>query len=125
MGLVLGYSDPEIARGLGVSVPTLKKYYFSELKRREMQRSRFELWRAEVLAKEAAGGNVGAIKELGKIVEKRDRHIADERLRAAGTDDHSPEKVGKKEAARRAAEQVAESSEGGWGNLLDPSAGVH
>lgn len=125
LGLALGYSDEQIASGLGVSVPTLRKYYFSDLKRREMQRTRFELWRAEVLAKEAGEGNVGAMRELGKIVEKRDRRLAEERMKGAGDGQASTAPVGKKEAARRRAEKLEKPGGSGWGDLLRPGGEVH
>lgn len=124
LALAMGYSDAEIARGLGISAPTLRKHYFSTLKRRDMQRCRFELWRAETLAQQAKSGNVGAMKELGKIFETRDRRIAEERLRAAG-DGAKPLEIGKKEAERRAAEKVVKDGSDGWGDLLDPTAGLH
>lgn len=118
LGLAMGYSDDEIAAGLGVSKPTLRKYYFSELKRRDMQRTRFELWRAETLALLAGDGNVGAMKELGKLLEKRDLHLAEKRVRERAGDEDQGEKLGKKEAARRAARQTAEGN--GWDGLLNP-----
>jgi hypothetical protein len=118
LGLAMGYSDAEIALGLEISVPTLRKHYFSALKRREMQRTRFELWRADVLARQANLGNVGAVKELGKIMERRDRYLADLRLQGRG----EPEpKKGKKELRREAAERAAEGAADGWGDLLNPS----
>jgi hypothetical protein len=119
LGLAMGYSDREIAFALGVSAPTLRKHYFSVLKRREMQRARFELWRVQVLADEANKGNVGAVKELGKIVERRDRYLAEERLR--GTSDDPP--IGKKEARRVAAQAVANGDGDDWGDLVKP--GLH
>lgn len=120
LGLAMGYSDKEIAFGLGISTPTLRKHYFSVLKRRDMQRTRFELWRAEVLANEAAAGNVGAMKELTKIVEKRDRHLAEERLRNARPDE---EPKGKKEQRREAAGKIAGGEADLWGDDLKP--GLH
>lgn len=117
MGLAMGYSDQEIAEGLGVSLPTLRKYYFSELKRRDMQRSRFELWRAETLAKKARDGDVGAMKELTRIVDRRDRQLLHEKMQAAG-DDSPPE--GKKEARRRAAAETIDEND-----LLKPGFGPH
>lgn len=124
LGLAMGYSDSEIASGIGVSAPTLRKYYFSALKRRDMQRCRYELWRAETLATLAGEGNIGAMKELGRIFESRDRRIAEERVRASS--DNAPvEMIGKKEADRLAAERLVEGRGGKWGNLLDPSAGLH
>lgn len=103
LGLAMGYSDAEIAKGLGISPPTLRKYYFSALQRRDMQRLRFEMWRAEVLAEQANAGNTGALKELGKILEKRDRHIASEKLKAG---DEAAAPIGKKQQ-RQADAQAA------------------
>lgn len=59
LGLAMSYSDAEIAKGLGISLPTLRKYYFSALRRRNMQRLRFEMWRAEVLADQAKAAGPG------------------------------------------------------------------
>ena len=116
MGQAMGYTDEEIAAGLGVSLPTLRKYYFSELKRRQMQRTRFELWRAETLAEQARTGNVGAMKELGKLMERRDQFLADAQFRDEG-DDAPAAKLGKKEQARQDAELAAEDPDltpGAW-----------
>jgi hypothetical protein len=108
MGLALGYKAEEIAQGLHISLPTLRKYYFSELRAASMQRIRFELWRAKILADEANKGNVGAFKELGKIMEKRDRLAAEQALKDQPAD-AAAEPIGKKEAARRAAAEAANS----------------
>jgi len=120
IGLVMGLSDQEIAFGLNISVPTLRKYYFPQLKRREMQRARFELWRAERLASMANDGNVGAMKELGKVIEKRDHRLAAERLSAMGDDRPAAPAPGKKEAARRAAAERLTGDQGDWGDDLNP-----
>lgn len=121
IGLALGYSDAEIASGLGVSLPTLRKYYFSELKRREMQRTRFDLWRAEQLARQAGAGNVGAMKELGRLVEARDRSRAIEEFGHREEDDAPAEQLGKKERARRAAAEVVQGGQASdWGDLIRP-----
>lgn len=124
IGLALGYSDAEIANGLGISPPTLKKHYFSEMKRRQMQRTRLEIWQAATLAELAGTGNVGAMKELRKIVSERDRKHALERF---GDDDDAPvPRVGKKEQARLdAADVVKGDSADDWGNLLKPGAYEH
>ena len=114
LGLAMGYTDAQIADGLGVSPPTLRKYYFSTLKRRRMQRARFDLWRAATLADLANAGNVTALKELGKVMIARDRHLAEERMRES--DDAN--KVGKKAAQIAAAEAALESDD-----LLKPGYG--
>jgi hypothetical protein len=116
MGLAMGYGDKEIAAGLGVSLPTLRKYYFSELKRRDMQRMRFELWRAETLAAKAADGDVGAMKELAKVMDRRDRHLLSEKLKEEGTD----QPIGKKDARRKAAADAIDGDD-----LLRPGYGPH
>ncbi|WP_299647973.1 hypothetical protein [uncultured Jannaschia sp.] len=116
MGLAMGYTNVEIAAGLGISLPTLRRYYFSELKRREMQRTRFELWRAETLAVQAASGNVGAMKELGNLMKRRDEHLADAGFRA-DVDPTPPPKLGKKEQDRQNAEHAVEDPDlmpGNW-----------
>ena len=114
LGLAMEMSDLEIAAGIGVSVPTLRKYYFSALKRRDMQRARYELWRAETLGRLARDGNVQASKELQKMVEKRDREKA---ARVARDQGKEPQ-LGKKARAKLEAEKSAET---GWGGgLLNP-----
>ncbi|WP_246022241.1 hypothetical protein [Pararhodobacter zhoushanensis] len=104
MGCALGLSDGEIAQGIGVSLPTLRKYYFSALQRRDMHRTRYELWRAAKLAELGDCGNVGALKELEKTMLRFDRLAAEKKLRDAVSE---PEAVGKKEQARRAAKTAA------------------
>lgn len=120
LGLALGYTNAEIASGLGISVPTLREHYSFALKRREMQRVRFELWRAQLLANLANDGNVGAIKELGKVLDRRTRILADQRMRDLddGTGDAKAEPLGKKARAAEAAAQIAEGDAGDWGDLL-------
>jgi hypothetical protein len=117
LGLAMGMAASEIANGLGISLPTLRKYYFSELKRSDMQRDRFELWRAHQLAELANAGNVTAIKELGKLMATRDRAKA---LAELGDDDDLPKapRVGVKEQRVQAAGDAAKDS--GWGELLPP-----
>lgn len=105
LGCAMGYTPSEIAEGLGVSLPTLRKYYFSELKMRDMHRTRSELWMAQRLAEQANQGNVGALKELRRTFEVRDRILAERKLRNETTE----EPIGKKEEARRAANAAADS----------------
>lgn len=117
MGLALGYVDAEIAAGLGISLPTLRKYYFSVLKLRQMQRTRFELWRATTLAAQAADGNVGAMKELDKLMVRRDQHFAE--LAFKGNDNVQATVLGKKEQARLDADEAALDPD------LKPGFGAH
>ena len=118
--LAMGWNNQRIANAIHCSVPTLKKHYFSELKRRDMQRDRFDAWRFEVVLEQAASGNVGAQRLLNQMVEKNDMMLAAARMRA---DDEDPpdEKIGKKERERREAKALADSDQvDGWGGDLKP-----
>ena len=117
LGLAMGMTTDEIANGLGITAPTLRKYYFSELKRRDMQRDRFELWRVHQLAELANAGNVSAIKELGKVMATRDRAQA---LAELGDADDLPKmpRIGVKQQRLQAAGDAAKDS--GWDDLLPP-----
>lgn len=116
LGCAMGWSTERIAQGLGVTPPTLRKYYFSALKVRDMARDRYDLWRAARLAECAGAGNVGAFRELDKIMHKMDmarqaREIDEVQSEVA------PKPLGKKAAARASAETAASE---GWGGDLDP-----
>lgn len=114
LGLAMGKSNAEIANGLGVSEPTLRKYYFSALKRRDMQRDRFELWRAAKLAEMADAGNVSALDKLGKLIEKHDRLRAQREIEAS----KAGPTLGKKEKQIAAAREVISDDD-----LLTPGFG--
>ncbi|MGV0878055.1 AraC family transcriptional regulator [Martelella sp. FLE1502] len=125
MLLALGWSNDRIANAIDCSLPTLRKHYFSELKQRTSQRDRLEAWKFEKLFEQAEKGNVGAMRELDKAIEKNDRMLAAKVIRDAQGDDDAPvpaEKIGKKEKARREAAQIVATSDGedGWGGLLKP-----
>jgi len=62
-GLAQGWPDTRIAAALGISVPTMKRYYFSLLKMRDMARDRIELAGMHRLWTLAQEGNVAAMKE--------------------------------------------------------------
>ena len=117
LGLAMGMVTSEIANGLGISLPTLRKYYFSELKRADMQRDRFELWRVHQLAELANAGNVSAIKELGKLMATRDRAKA---LAELGDEDDLSKvpRIGVKQQRIQAAGDAGKDS--GWDDLLPP-----
>ncbi|AVO39607.1 hypothetical protein C6Y53_02090 [Pukyongiella litopenaei] len=115
MLLALGWSVERVAAGCHISVPTLKKYYFSVLKTRAIQRDRLVAWQFERLMELAAAGNVSALKELQQMIERNDRMAASASLRDEA-DAPQPEKLGKKEQARRAAMEATEHGE--WGSLL-------
>jgi hypothetical protein len=116
MLLALGWANPRIANALGISLPTLRKNYFHELRYRETARDRLEARRLEMAWKMAEGGNVGAFKEFGKLMDRNDQMLAERSFTEQPTDNQAAPKVGKKEAAAQAAESAGEGSE--WGDDL-------
>ncbi|MFC2248530.1 hypothetical protein ACETRX_02780 [Labrys portucalensis] len=117
--LSFGWSHERIAGAIGITVPTLKKNYFQLLKLRDFARDKVEATRAAILWSEVEKGNVTAIKEYGKLIEKQDarlasRHFQSQSAPAAG----KKVKLGKKQIAQLAAEKVGEGT--GWGDDLLP-----
>lgn len=122
--LALGWSNERISNAIHCSVPTLKRYYFSELKARDIQRDRLDAWRFEKVIEQAEGGNVGALRLLNQMIEKNDLMLSAAQLREAQEKPGRKKPLGKKEQALRDASKVAGSgSEDGWGEDLKP--GVH
>jgi hypothetical protein len=116
MLLALGWANPRIANALGISLPTLRKNYFHELKYRETARDRLEARRLEMAWKMAEGGNVGAFKEFGRLMDRNDQMLAERSFTEQSAENPPPSKAGKKEAAAQAAETAGEGSE--WGDDL-------
>lgn len=73
MLVALGWSNPRIAAALGVTLPTLHKHYFYELRQRDVARDRLVVRRMELAWELSEKGNVGAFKEFGKLMEQNDR----------------------------------------------------
>lgn len=80
MLVALGWSNPRIATTIGVTLPTLHKHYFYELRQRDEARDRLELRRLEMAWDMAEAGNVGAFKEFGKLLERNDRMEAERKM---------------------------------------------
>lgn len=93
--LALGWSNPRIANAIEVSLPTLRRYFRQELKARDAMRDRLDARRFEVAMEQTNAGNVGALKELGKMIEQNDR-MEIEREMANAPKPEQPEKLGKK-----------------------------
>lgn len=118
--LALGWSIERMANGIGVSPATVKRYFRAELKERDAMRDRLDARRFELAMEQANAGNVAALKELGKMIERSDAMLIEARLRHGH---HAPapekeEKLGKKEAARAAAKDAGKDSH--WGDDLLP-----
>ncbi len=102
-----------IAVELGISVPTLNKHYFRNTSIKRARKHVISEARGRVmllLEKEAVGGNVSAIKELGKIIDKVELEVAAENLTKAPP---KQKKLGKKVQAVADAESAAGKSTGG------------
>jgi hypothetical protein len=123
MLLALGWSQERIAFALYIDPKTLRRNYSRELKTREFQRDRMDAAVFMRLWHEVEKGNVGAIKEFRKLVERND-------LMLYGQNAPPPvkePKLGKKEAALLAArepdtgttlgELMARRQQGGGGSL--------
>lgn len=102
--VAMGWSTARIAAALYITQPTLRKHYFSELKFREVARDRLVAQLGVKLLDGVNAGNVSAIREFQKYLERNDLMLygqsrqPDKPARPA-----KPEKVGKKAAALAAA----------------------
>lgn len=99
-----GLSVKEVAAAIGVSAPTLRKVYFSEVAKRAQARLRMEMTQLTRLNAQAEAGNVAAEKELMKQMDRLRQRDQVQTMAPAPT--AKPVKLGKKEAAAQAAEQV-------------------
>lgn len=109
MLVALGWSNPRIAAAMFVTLPTLRKHYFSELKYREVARDRLNANLATKLWALFMDGNVGAAREFRKFMEVNDRMELERSLAATPADNRPTERVGKKQLdARLAADADAD-----------------
>lgn len=99
-----GLSVKDAASAIGVSAPTLRKVYFSEVSKRDQAKLRMEMTQLNRLNTAAEAGNVAAEKELAKQLERMRQRDQVEASAPAPT--ARPAKLGKKEAARQAAGEV-------------------
>jgi hypothetical protein len=100
-----GLSVKDAATGIGVSVPTLRKHYSSEVAQRDAAAVRFEMVQLARLNERAGAGSVAAEKELGRRIDKaRLEQLADTVSRRAKPPKPAPR--GKKEMQQQAAEEV-------------------
>lgn len=125
--LAMGWSNPRIAAALEVSLPTLHKYFRRELAERDVMRDRLDARRLELAMEQANGGNISALRELGKLIDRQDLMI---RTAESRGDVEKPERraapIGKKEQRLAAAEAAASGDPDGWGDLVVPGLpGVH
>ena len=101
----LGWSNGRIAASMFITVPTLRKHYFSELRYRAVARDRLDATIAMRLWDEVQKGNVGAIKEFSRFLDRNDMMLLGTADRAAKAKKPKLPKVGKKDAAIAAARE--------------------
>jgi hypothetical protein len=111
MLVALGWTNPRIAAALYITVPTLRKHYFSELKFREVARDRLMTGVAMKLWEGVQAGSVSAIRAFRDFIDRNDLMVYGHTAKPAeATKPAKPEKLGKKEAAARAAQNPDRSS---------------
>jgi len=111
MLVALGWSNKRIAAALFVTLPTLRKHYFSELKYRDVARDRLNANLATKLWSLFMEGNVAAGKEFRKFLEVNDRMELESAMGSPppSTGKAPSERVGKKALdSRRAADADAD-----------------
>jgi hypothetical protein len=102
LGLARGWTVGEVALSIGITIPTLREHYSSELRRRGAMRLQMESVQLGRLNDQAEKGNVAAEKELMKALEKGRRAQVAAAFAATPSKPKAP-KLGKKEAAAKAA----------------------
>lgn len=96
MLVALGWTNPRIAGALAVTLPTLHKYYFYELRQRETARDQLEMRRIELAWELAEAGNVGAMREFSRLVDRNDQMEAERQMAASPRPPQQQERLGKK-----------------------------
>jgi len=94
--LALGWSIGRIANGVGISPATLKRYFRAELKARDAMRDRLDARRFEIAMEQANAGNIQALKELGRMLERSDLMVIETEIAKAPADMAEKAKAGKK-----------------------------
>lgn len=99
MLLAVGWNNERIASILQLSLPTFRRNFFHELKVRPVARDMLDARRLELAMTAAQSGNVGAMRQVDRLLEKFDQMEA-ERMYAGkdkGPEVAAPrEKLGKK-----------------------------
>ena len=93
-----------------ITVPTLRKHYFSELKYRDVARDRLTAGVAMKLWEGVLAGSVSAIREFRAFVDRNDLMLYGQKEQPRNEKAANPPKLGKKEAAALAAQNPDRSS---------------
>lgn len=112
--VALGWSPPRIAAALFVTAPTLRKHYFSELKFAQVARDRLVAQLGIKLLEGVNAGNVSAIREFQKYLERNDLMLygqtAPQPRKQAADKPVKPSKIGKKAEEELAARSPNEGT---------------
>lgn len=103
---------------LGICLATLRKHYFFEVEGFARARLNLRMKAMAHLVDEVEKGNVAAIKELAKQIDRADAPGAAARDRGNA----KPPKLGKKEQALDAARRVGEGEDSQWSFLNSRAA---
>lgn len=96
--LAQGWTDIRIAAAIGITVPTLKRHYFSVLKKRDAARDRVEAIGLLTLWNLGREGNVAAMKEYFRRHDAAIGDVFDDKVETEAR------RLGKKEQTRLEAE---------------------
>lgn len=99
MLLAVGWNNERIASILQLSLPTFRRNFFHELKVRPVARDMLDARRLELAMTAAQSGNVGAMRQVDRLLEKFDLMEAERKYAAKdkGGEPEAPrEKLGKK-----------------------------
>lgn len=100
LGLALGWSNERIANALSISLPTLRKAYKRQLAERDQARDQLDLRKALLVWLQVEKGNIGAIREFNRLLEKNDLMLYGQTVKPQSVAKPTREpKLGKKEAA--------------------------
>jgi hypothetical protein len=125
-GLAQGWGNERMAQALGCGVSTLKRNFGPLLRLRDAMPDRLQLTIfAAAVRKAMEKGDMGAIRQVRAMMDDNERRLIDARMRKQQTEVRDkPEKLGKKEAAQKAARELIENAGAepaeGWGDLLTP-----
>ena len=108
--LAFGWANKRIAAALRITAETLRKHYFVELRQRDEARAALKANAMMMVYRAAAGGNVGAMKELVRMIDRHDLTLPQAPKKT------KPEKLGKKALAELAAKDVGPDNE--WAGLI-------
>lgn len=111
-----GWTLQRIAEQVGLSAPTLRKHYFQngKVNRRHAVEMAAAEQRARCLLKldeQVEAGNVGAIKQMVKVIDERERDLLREGL-AGGKQEKAPKALskGKKDQMQADAESALDQN---------------